>query len=154
MRRWQLEAIPRPHMAFEVQLAESHPHSLPAALEVPSEPPVAVPQGVAKELASPPCSACPLLAQQQALLKGGMGAVAGGNGALRGGGRPLRGWPSAAEHKFTKKRLLRLMGAWALPPLQVGALVLEAFPPRGIIHFLDPQHTEVRYGVQCSGVGG
>ena len=29
------------------------------------------------------------------------------------------------------------------PPALVGALVLEAFPPRGVVHLLERQHTQV-----------
>lgn len=29
------------------------------------------------------------------------------------------------------------------PPALVGALVLEAFPPRGVVHLLEKQHTQV-----------
>jgi hypothetical protein len=42
-----------------------------------------------------------------------------------------------------RRALVEIGGALApVWLLQVGALVLEAFPPRGIIHFLDPQHTQ------------
>ncbi len=55
---------------------------------------------------------------------------------LRMGSSPLRGL----------QPLLTSLPAWpaCCLLLQVGALVLEAFPPRGIMHFLEKQHTQVR----------
>lgn len=46
---------------------------------------------------------------------------------------------------------------FCLPPAccpQVGALVLEAFPPRGIIHFLEKQHTQVGAWVRTPATAG
>lgn len=39
------------------------------------------------------------------------------------------------------------------PASLVGALVLEAFPPRGVIHFLEKQHTQVGVAVGFGGLG-